>query len=253
MPGTKTKRPGLLSPVGILVSNTVPSSRDPVYQQLTVSPFFGKFVLSPFFSTDLEYLGGPWEEGRRIQTMKQNCTSTVRPVPHPQLPFWLLWACLRFWQLSPARWLPQQDPSLWTSSEEKIKIKSDIWSLQKILLSKYNSYFTLKELIVGNDQLFFLCRFSHIFDVSQQLMLTEELREEHTRQTNINRRSAAFPPPPKNSSINQSIHRRYRPARQNRAGFSTCKYVDYVNGAYPCVIIPSCCVMFCSNFIWTNT
>lgn len=46
-------------PVGMLVSNTVPSSNVPVYQQLTVSPFFGKFVLSPFFSTDLMYLGGP--------------------------------------------------------------------------------------------------------------------------------------------------------------------------------------------------
>lgn len=49
---------GLL--VGMLVSKTVPSSRDPVYQQLTVSPFLGKLVLSPFFSTDLKYLGGPF-------------------------------------------------------------------------------------------------------------------------------------------------------------------------------------------------
>lgn len=37
-------------------------------------------------------------------------------------------------------------------------------------------------MIVGNDQLFFLCRFSHIFDVSQQLVLTEELGEENRRQ-----------------------------------------------------------------------
>lgn len=49
-------------PAGILVSKTVPSSREPVYQQLTVSPFFGKFTLSPFFSTDLVYLGGPCEK-----------------------------------------------------------------------------------------------------------------------------------------------------------------------------------------------
>lgn len=46
-------------PVGMLVSKTVPSSREPVYQQLTVSPFFGKLVLSPFFNTDLVYFGGP--------------------------------------------------------------------------------------------------------------------------------------------------------------------------------------------------
>lgn len=44
-----------------------------------------------------------------------------------------------------------------------------------------NPYFALKELIVDNDQLFFLCCFSHIFDVSQQLVLTEELREKNRR------------------------------------------------------------------------
>lgn len=44
-----------------LVSNTVPSSKEPVYQQLTVSPFLGKFVLSPFFRIALVYLGGPCE------------------------------------------------------------------------------------------------------------------------------------------------------------------------------------------------
>ncbi|TNN41733.1 hypothetical protein EYF80_048096 [Liparis tanakae] len=51
------RRPVLL--VGMLVSKTVPSSREPVYQQLTLSPFFGKLLLSPFFITDLKYLGGP--------------------------------------------------------------------------------------------------------------------------------------------------------------------------------------------------
>lgn len=52
-------------PVGMLVSKTVPSSKEPVYQQLTVSPFFGKFVLSPFFSTDLVYFGGPYDKQSR--------------------------------------------------------------------------------------------------------------------------------------------------------------------------------------------
>lgn len=60
------------------------------------------------------------------------------------------------------------------------------------LQSKYNSYFALKELSVGNDQLFFLCRFSHIFDVSQQLMLTEELGEKQTSHNNVARHSGAF-------------------------------------------------------------
>lgn len=39
------------------------------------------------------------------------------------------------------------------------------------------TYFAHKELVVGNDQLFFLCRFGNIFDVSQQLVLIEKLRE----------------------------------------------------------------------------
>lgn len=56
---------GSVTPVGILVSKTVPSSKEPVYQQLTVSPFFGKLALSPFFSTDLVYLGGPCEKEMR--------------------------------------------------------------------------------------------------------------------------------------------------------------------------------------------
>lgn len=38
------------------------------------------------------------------------------------------------------------------------------------------TYFALKELVVGNNQLFFLCCFGNIFDVSQQLVLIEELR-----------------------------------------------------------------------------
>lgn len=49
------------------------------------------------------------------------------------------------------------------------------------LFSVNNPYFALKELIVDNDQMFFLCCFSHIFDVSQQLVLTEELREKNRR------------------------------------------------------------------------
>lgn len=48
--------------MGTLVSNTVPSSSVPVYQQLTFSPFFGKLVLSPFFNTDFVNFGGPWDK-----------------------------------------------------------------------------------------------------------------------------------------------------------------------------------------------
>lgn len=58
---------------GMLVSNTVPSSREPVYQQLTLSPFLGKLVLSPFFSTDLKNLGGPWE----LQYISDHFNSTI--------------------------------------------------------------------------------------------------------------------------------------------------------------------------------
>lgn len=39
------------------------------------------------------------------------------------------------------------------------------------------TYFAQKQLVVGNDQLFFLCCFGNIFDVSQQLMLIEKLQE----------------------------------------------------------------------------
>lgn len=38
------------------------------------------------------------------------------------------------------------------------------------------TYFALKELIIGNNQLFFLCCFGNIFYVSQQLVLIEELK-----------------------------------------------------------------------------
>lgn len=38
------------------------------------------------------------------------------------------------------------------------------------------TYFALKELIVGNDQLFFLRSLGDVFDVSQQLVLIEELK-----------------------------------------------------------------------------
>lgn len=38
------------------------------------------------------------------------------------------------------------------------------------------TYFALEQLIVGNNQLFFLCRFGHILDVSKQLVLIEELK-----------------------------------------------------------------------------
>lgn len=86
----KVKDQVLSLPVGILVSNTVPSSRDPVYQQLTVSPFFGKFVLSPFFSTDLVYLGGPCDKCRRIPKnwlRSKIICKHVGSVPHPRLLF----------------------------------------------------------------------------------------------------------------------------------------------------------------------
>lgn len=39
------------------------------------------------------------------------------------------------------------------------------------------TYFALKELIVSNDQLVFLCGFGHVFYISQQLVLTEKLKE----------------------------------------------------------------------------
>lgn len=39
------------------------------------------------------------------------------------------------------------------------------------------TYFALKQLIVGNNQMFFLCRFGNIFDVSQQLVLIEKLKK----------------------------------------------------------------------------
>lgn len=39
------------------------------------------------------------------------------------------------------------------------------------------TYFALKELIVGNNQLFFLGCFGNIFDVSQQLVLIEKLKD----------------------------------------------------------------------------
>lgn len=38
------------------------------------------------------------------------------------------------------------------------------------------TYFALEQLIVGNNQLFFLCCFGNILDVSQQLVLIEELK-----------------------------------------------------------------------------
>lgn len=67
------------SPVCTLVSKTVPSCSLPVYQQCTVSPFFGKLVLSPFFSTDLVYFGGPWDHGHRVR-------AAAGPRPGPHLP-----------------------------------------------------------------------------------------------------------------------------------------------------------------------
>lgn len=51
----------------MLVSKTVPSSSVPLYQQLTVSPFLGKLVLSPFFRMDFVNFGGPWGETTRAQ------------------------------------------------------------------------------------------------------------------------------------------------------------------------------------------
>lgn len=38
------------------------------------------------------------------------------------------------------------------------------------------TYFALEELIVGDNQLLFLCSFGNIFDVSEQLVLVEELK-----------------------------------------------------------------------------
>uniref|UniRef100_A0A0E9WW23 Uncharacterized protein n=1 Tax=Anguilla anguilla TaxID=7936 RepID=A0A0E9WW23_ANGAN len=61
---------------GMLVSKTVPSSSDPVYQQLTVSPFLGKLALSPFFSTDLVYLGGPSSTGTTLASFGFSSTFT---------------------------------------------------------------------------------------------------------------------------------------------------------------------------------
>lgn len=39
------------------------------------------------------------------------------------------------------------------------------------------TYFALKELVVCSNQLLFLCCFSNIFDVTQQLVLIEKLEE----------------------------------------------------------------------------
>ena len=41
----------------------------------------------------------------------------------------------------------------------------------------YITYFAFKQLIVGNDQLFFFCCFGNIFDVTQQLVLIKKLKE----------------------------------------------------------------------------
>lgn len=196
-------------PVGILVSNTVPSSRDPVYQQLTVSPFFGKFVLSPFFSTDLVYLGGPCEECRRIPktklTAKQNylqtcwiCTSSTASV----LTSFGFSSNLAAFSCSVTSSTGSEPLNLWRRwMKWMIKTKHLLF---QDFFSSNDPYFALKELIVGSDQLFFLCCFSHIFDVSQQLVLTEELREENRRQTTANTHSAAFyhscPPAPHTGS-----------------------------------------------------
>lgn len=68
----------------------------------------------------------------------------------------------------------------WLGAFKPLKTTKEIIKIRHLLFQGFfsanNPYFALKELIVGNDQLFFLCCFSHIFDVSQQLVLTEELR-----------------------------------------------------------------------------
>lgn len=66
-------------PVAIFVSKTVPSSKEPVYQQLTVSPFLGKLVLSPFFNTDLAYLGGPCEQQHMGNVRQMHTTERRLP------------------------------------------------------------------------------------------------------------------------------------------------------------------------------
>lgn len=55
-----------VQPEGMLVSKTVPSSRVPVYQHATVSPFLGKLILSPFFNTAFVNLGGPCAEKNKL-------------------------------------------------------------------------------------------------------------------------------------------------------------------------------------------
>lgn len=51
------------------------------------------------------------------------------------------------------------------------------------------TYFALEELIVGDNQLLFLCSFGNIFDVSEQLVLVEELKQQ---QTNRRRKFNSF-------------------------------------------------------------
>lgn len=60
-----------------------------------------------------------------------------------------------------------------TYPKKFINQTSDVASLCQSSIT----YFALKQLVVGNDQLLFLCCFGHIFDVSQQLVLIEELQK----------------------------------------------------------------------------
>ena len=47
-----------------------------------------------------------------------------------------------------------------------------------------DTHFALEQLVVSDDQLLFLGRFGDIFDVAQQLVLIQELKQKHV--TNVN-------------------------------------------------------------------
>lgn len=54
------------------------------------------------------------------------------------------------------------------------------------------THFALKELVVRNNQLFFLCRFGDVFDVSQQLVLVEKLKESSAVRRGVNWKTCAI-------------------------------------------------------------
>lgn len=66
-------------------------------------------------------------------------------------------------------------------------LSASAFSVHPPLISVFTiTHFALKQLVVGNDQLLFLCCLGNVFDVSQQLVFIEELSGKKCKEEKVN-------------------------------------------------------------------